>query len=139
MSVNWRVFIFFELVKISLLFTDLKPDPGFEGWEESCPAGTDALCACGTQSRENKGSDFPTQLFLHPDLPLQEAFFYLLVAHIREQTVDIIVLLKCFSCQSLKKYKSLKSFECFECNQKFTVSCPNIKFLFQGRSAISPM
>ncbi|XP_054585739.1 phosphatidylinositol 4-kinase type 2-beta isoform X2 [Eptesicus fuscus] len=65
----------------------LKSDPGFEGWEESCPAGPDALCACGTQSRESEGSDFPAQHFLHPDFPLQEAFFYLLVADRREQTV----------------------------------------------------
>ncbi|XP_062964368.1 phosphatidylinositol 4-kinase type 2-beta isoform X3 [Cynocephalus volans] len=53
---------------------------GIKRWEESCPASTNALCDCGTQSRWGSGSDCPPKQLLYSDCPLQEAVFFLLVA-----------------------------------------------------------
>jgi hypothetical protein len=80
------------LIKISLLSTDLKSHPGIERWEEPCPAGTDALCDCGAQSRWRSGADCPPEQLLYPDCALQEAIFFLLVAGVRGTTVDVTVL-----------------------------------------------
>lgn len=74
-------------MKTSLPSTDLKPHSGTERQEDSCPAGADALCGCGAQSGWRAGSDHPAQQFVHPDCPLQEAIFFLLVAAVRETTV----------------------------------------------------
>lgn len=67
--------------------TDLKPHSGTERQEDSCPAGADALCGRGAQSGRRAGPDRPPQQFIHPDCPLQEAIFFLLVAAVRETTM----------------------------------------------------
>lgn len=92
-------FYLFELVKISLLSTDLKSYSGIERREEPCPAGADAVRDCGAQSRWKSGSDCPPQQFLHPNFPLQEAVLFLLVADVRVRETNslALLLLICYS------------------------------------------
>lgn len=90
-----KVFILLELVKISLLSTDLKSYSGVERWEESCPAGPDALCDRGTQSREESGPHCPPQQLIHPDGPLPEAVFLLVVADVRVREANHLALCCC--------------------------------------------
>ena len=125
--------------------TDLKPHSGTERQEDSCPAGADALCGRGAQSGRRAGPDRPPQQFVHPDCPLQEAIFFLLVAAVRETTVwprvvktncHVNLLVRAPAARASSNNKFLKG--CLlNVIRVYSFFVQMLKLYFQGRSDIS--
>ncbi len=85
---NQEAVVFEELHKTStsckIIFAcsyqiDLKPDPGFERWEEPYTISADASCGGGEEPWRRPGSCGPTGKCIYPDLSLQETLFHILV------------------------------------------------------------